>query len=143
MLKKTFSLLIATFLIFITTNVFAANNNFGQSMNNAGNGIRNVVGGAENVVEDAVGGIGAGVQNIGNALTQGDTNNDNMDNGSLENGGYTATRTATPRATSDNNAMGINSNIWTWIILGIAAVLIVGLVWYYAKQNSNGYNNHN
>ncbi len=142
MLKKTFSLLIATFLILITTNVFAANDEFGQSMNKAGNGVRNVVGGAENVLEDAASGIGAGMQNMGNALKEGTTNNDNMDNGSLENGGYSATRTATPRATADNNATGIGTNAWTWIILAIAAILIVGLVWYYAKQNKNQYNDN-
>lgn len=141
MLKKTFSLLIAIFLIFITTNVFAMNGEFSESMNKAGNNIRNVVGGAENVVENAASDIGAGVQNIGNAFTDNDMNNDNMDNGSLENGGYAATRTATPRTTANTNS-GIGTNAWTWIILAIAAILIVGLVWYYAKQNKNEYNNN-
>lgn len=141
MLKKTFSLLIAIFLIFITTNVFAMNGEFGESMNKAGNNIRNVVGGAENVVENVANGIGTGVQNIGNAFTDNDMNNDNMDNGSLENGGYAATRTATPRTTSNTNS-GIGTNAWTWIILAIAAILIVGLVWYYAKQNKNQYDDN-
>lgn len=140
MLKKVFSLLIVTFLVFFTCNVFAANNEFGDSMNKAGNAVRNVVGGAENVVEDAASGIGAGVQNIGETFNNG--NNDNMDNGSLENGGYDATRTATPRTISDNNGTNTNSNMWTWIILAIAAILIVGLVWYYAKQNKNQYNDN-
>ena len=44
---------------------------------------------------------------------------------------YTATRTATT-----TNATGTNmSTMWIWVIVAIAAMVIVGLVWYYGSQN--------
>ena len=58
-----------------------------------------------------------GANNIGNAMMN--NNND-----------YTATRTSA----TDNTFMGMNSTAWTWLILGIAAIAIVALVWYYSMQ---------
>ena len=52
----------------------------------------------------------------------------------IANNGYTATRTTTAGATNLNT---MNSSIWTWIILAVAAVIIVSLVWYYASQHNN------
>ena len=62
--------------------------------------------------------------NIGNAVT-GTSNN------------YTATRTS-----ADNTFMGMNSTAWTWLILGIAAIAIIALVWYYSSQLNNNDNRH-
>ena len=31
----------------------------------------------------------------------------------------------------------MSSTMWTWLILAIAAVVIVALVWYYSNQISN------
>ena len=61
-----------------------------------------------------------GMNNIGSGITN--TNN-----------GYTATRTTTAGATNLNT---MNFSVWTWIILAVAAVIIVSLVWYYASQNN-------
>ena len=59
-------------------------------------------------------------------------NNDNADN-NANNGDYDATRTS-----ADNTAMGMDSTAWTWLILGVAAIAIVALVWYYSSQVNNG-----
>ena len=53
------------------------------------------------------------------------------------NNGYTATRTSTGESTF----MGMGSTAWTWLILGIAAIAIVALVWYYSMQFTNKNNN--
>ena len=50
---------------------------------------------------------------------------------STTNNNYTATRTAT---TEDTTFMGMNSTAWTWLILGISAIAIISLVWYYSAQ---------
>lgn len=56
------------------------------------------------------------------------TNGNNSDNGNT----YTATRTATD--TTGATFLGMNSTAWTWLIIGIAAIAIVALVWYYGTQ---------
>lgn len=145
MLKKVLSLLTVVALMFFTSCVFAANNEVQDSMTKAGNTVRNVVGGAENIVEDAAGAIGSGVRDIGNAVSngvEGMTHNDNNNDGV----GYDARRTATARTadgTNNGTFLGMSANTWTWFVLAIAAIAIVGLVWYYAMQNKNEYNNNN
>ena len=46
--------------------------------------------------------------------------------------GYNATRTATDANTT--NFLGMNSTMWTWLILAVAVVAIIALVWYYSNQ---------
>lgn len=139
MTKKFIVVLLAIFLLLSTSYVFAANNELGDSANKTSNTVRNVVGGAENVVEDAAGAIGTGVRDLGNTFTDGAARV--RDNG---NDGYDATRTATARTANDNTFLGMNSTTWTWFVLAIAAIAIVGLVWYYAMQNdTNRVNNDN
>ena len=149
MTKKVFAIIIAIVLMLCVSNVFAANNELGDSMNKAGNTVKNVVGGAENVVEDAAGAIGTGVKNTANAVGTGVkdlgntfstgaarvTNNDHRNNSN-----YTTTRTATTgnQATS----LGMSANTWTWFVLAIVTLAIVGLVWYYAMQNKNEYSDN-
>lgn len=139
MLKKVLSLLTFATLVFFTSSVFAANNEVQDSMSKAGNTVRNVVGGAENVVENAAGAIGTGVKDIGNAVSNGvqGMTNDGM--------GYNATRTTarTTDGTTSGTFLGMSANTWTWFVLAIAAIAIVGLVWYYAMQNKNEYHSNN
>ena len=145
MLKKVLSLLTVASLMFFTSTVFAANNEIQDSMNKASNTVRNVVGGAENVVENVAGAIGTGVRDVGNAVSNGVeemTNNHNNN----DRVGYDATRTGTTRTTdgaNNGNFLGMSSNTWTWFVLAIAAIAIVGLVWYYAMQNKNEYHSNN
>ena len=70
--------------------------------------------------------------------TENNTNNSNATNNTTNtslinnnNGGYTATRTG---LTDDTTFMGMGATAWTWLILGIAAIAIVALVWYYSMQ---------
>ena len=137
--------------IFAFTTCFANNN----GIKDAANGVRDVVGGAENAVEDTArdisntskdltNDVGNGMKNIGNTMKEnGDNNNTKKDTnnnttvGMMDNN-YTATRTATTGSTF----MGMNATAWTWLIIGIAAIAIVALVWYYSMQlRSSNYDN--
>ena len=48
--------------------------------------------------------------------------------------GYNATRTATDANTA--NFLGMNSTMWTWLIIAVAAAVIIALIWYYASSNN-------
>ncbi len=48
--------------------------------------------------------------------------------------GYNATRTATDANTT--NFLGMNSTMWTWLIIAVAAAVIIALIWYYASSNN-------
>ena len=74
-----------------------------------------------------------GANNVGNAITN-HTNNTTTAHTTTNNAKtntYTATRTAT---TGNATFMGMNATTWTWLIMGIAAIAIVALVWYYSMQ---------
>lgn len=140
-MKKRFLIvsIIAILLISISIPVFA--------MENFANGVRNMVGGAENMLEDTGGAISNGVKNGMNTVGQGTQNvmtdvRDGMNNTENSmtgitttvnnNGGYTATRTATDNVTF----AGMSTNTWTWIIIGITALAIGILIWAYMKQRN-------
>lgn len=150
MYKKLFiSVVILTAIIFSFSVCFA--NDAGNMLQDAGDNVRNVVGGVENTIEDAARGVSntsrdftgnmeEGANNIGNAMTDDNTNTgiSMVDQG--RDGAYTATRTSTD--TTGNTFMGMNATAWTWLIIGIAAIAIVALVWYYAMQmRSSNYDN--
>lgn len=84
-----------------------------------GNDVRNGVGTVENDVEDGVNDIVTMDNNVNSTNTARKTND-----------GYTATRTAT-NSTNYNST----STLWVWLIVAIAAIVIIGLVWYYGSQN--------
>ena len=143
-------LIVATILVFsicLCTLSFA--NDAGTMLQDAANGVKNAVGGAENVLENTAGGaantaknatqgIENGMNNVGNSMSNTMTNitsNAKTNNDT----GYTATRTST--ATEPATFMGMTSTAWTWLIIGIAALAIVALVWYYGTQmRSSNYN---
>ena len=89
---------------------------------NVVNGTRNAIGTTENTAENITSGVGNTVRNITNDMSN------NMDN-------YTTTRVAT-----ENNFMGMTNNAWTWFVVGITAIAIIALIWYYSMQYTN--NNH-
>lgn len=142
-----FSIILA--ILFISTISFATNDMGNDIKNgihsvtdtvvdgtsNLANDVRSGIQNAENTVEN-------GARNVGNAITDGvrdlgNTVSEGMnDVGATitDNDGYTATRTTG----GDTAGTGImNSSIWTWIILAVAAVIIVSLVWYYASQHNH------
>ena len=146
-MKKKLYITILTLLAILT---FSISYTFASNNMTAVDGIRNVVGGAENVVENAGKGIVDGVRNVtsagqntmgnvtGGVRTQ-NTGNKIVD-GTTD--GYTATRTTTRAATGTNTGtfLGMNSTVWTWLIMAIVGIAIVALVWMYAKENHHSYN---
>lgn len=134
----SFGILLA---IIFSFSVCLANND----LQKAADGVRNVVGDAENAVEGAARDVSnaskdatGDLENLGNDIknngdnrnTKKDTNNNNTVMGTTD-GNYDATRTATG---TDATFMGMNATSWTWLILGIAAIAIIALIWYYATQ---------
>lgn len=145
--KIGISIAIIISMIFSFTVCFA--NDGGNMVQDAANGVRNVVGGAENTVEDAAKGVTDGaknitnnIENVGNKAENKASNMTSSDNSRMStNNSYTATRTST--GTEANTFMGMTATSWTWLIMGIAAIAIIALVWYYSAQmRSSNYDDH-
>ena len=121
---------------------FCLANDATNMLENAANGVRNVVGGAEDAVENAASGVTNTVRNMTEDVENGAnsatnsmrnaTNSTKDTNDNMNNEGYVATRTATDAGAA--TFMGMTSTAWTWLIIGIAAIAIVALVWYYGNQ---------
>lgn len=125
MLKKSLIILFIMLSIICISNVCAASNTMADDVKNAINsGTNTVIDGAENLAEDARNGVGHVENGIEDALTMNNTAKTTSQNA------YTATRTATAET---NGAT--NSAMWVWIVLAIAAIVIIALVWYYGSQN--------
>jgi len=137
MKKKSFILLVVLIISFSTI-CFA--DDMGNDIKNAVNGATNtVVDGIQNLAEDVRSGIGTaedtienGARNMGNAVMNGA--NDVMDDMDSGDNDYTATRTSAEDVSVINNTA---ATTWTWIAVAIAALVIVGLVWYYASQHNH------
>ena len=111
-----------------------------------GHAAGNMVGTAAGSIANGIGDLANGTKNMAGNMTRDDnntnTNNDTIDNlGMQEESNYSATRTAT--STNNNNLLGLSSNAWLWIIMGIVGAIIVGLVWYYGAQYENKSYDHN
>lgn len=135
--KKFFVSLAITLLVIFSFSVCLATTN---DLEKAANDVRNFVGGTENTIENAAKDISNTSKDVTGSI--GNTNNEqnnNTDTGIISNynDGYTAERTGTDTST----VMGMTSTAWTWIILGIAAIAIIAVVWYYSMQFTNN-NNH-
>ena len=145
--KKLLIGLITTLVLVFSSSLCFAN----DALNDATHGAQNVVGGAENAIKDTMNGVTDatknmtnkaenGMNNITNSMkengdnnnTKKDTNNEtaNRDN----NNNYTAVRTSAEGTTT---FMGMNATTWTWLIIGIAAIAVIALVWYYSAQFAN------
>lgn len=137
MLKKNLIILFIVFCIICVSNVCFANN-MGNSIKNGVSSVTNtVVDGTQNLARDVRNGFGNVENGIEGALTM-DTNTTTNTNGTMTtDNNYTATRTATTRAVTDDTGLfGIDtSTMWIWAIVAIAAIGIIGLVWYYGSQN--------
>lgn len=151
--KVLIGLVVAMSLIFSFTICYAEDNknetgenmvnNAENTVEDAGKNVGNMVKGATNSIKDGAQNLGGAIMNganaAGNAVENGannaknamentfDGNNENSDNTD-----YTATRTA-----GEGTFMGMTSNTWSWLILGIAAIAIIALVWYYSMQLNN------
>lgn len=110
-------------------------------VNDAVEGARNVVGGAENAVENAANDVTNAAKDATNSV---ENKMENATNTMNTNGEHNTTNNRVTSNTSTYNAtrtnaegstlMGMNATMWTWLIIGIAAIAIVALVWYYSMQ---------
>lgn len=134
--KLIISLLVILCTIFCFTVCFANNEN---GLQKAADDVRNVVGGAENTIENAAMDISnvskdvtGNLENDMNGKTNSNNNNNNDNNQKAgtrtNNSNYNTTRVST------NNVMGMSQNGWTWLIVGIAAIAIIAVIWYYSMQ---------
>lgn len=138
---------LAIILSIFTTIVFSFSICFANDMmKDATNGIQNVVGGAENAVKNvandvsnasksATNSIESTANNMtNNIMTNGDNHNTAKDTNNETftgmNQNYDVTRTSAEGST----LMGMGATTWTWLIIGLAAIAIVALVWYYSTQ---------
>lgn len=142
MKKKIFTVILALMISLFAFNICLANEE--HPIQDATNSVRNAVGGAENAIENGVEGIGNMTKDATNSMetTMNNAGKDvkNSVSPSTNNGNsYSATRTSTGGA--EATFMGMNSTVWTWLIIGIAAIAIVALVWYYSSQITNDSNN--
>lgn len=142
--------IIAAMLLF-TSFSFATNlgNEVQNSMEKTGNTVGNMVEGATNAGKEVVNNVGNAVSGTMNNIRDGfNTVTDDMNNNSATddindstannqndtNNNYIATRTATFGAGTNNSTM------WIWVVLGVVALLIIGLSWYYMSDNRNSHN---
>lgn len=126
MLKKSLIILFIIFSIICISNVCAASNTMANDVKNGVSSVTNtVVDGVEDLAKDARNGVGHVENGIEDALTMNNTSKSTSQNV------YTATRTAATEATGTNN-----SAMWVWVVLAIAAIVIIALVWYYGSQNN-------
>lgn len=86
---------------------------------------------AKNMTESAVN----GTKNMAESATN-HVRNFAMDTGNnIDNGVKGVSNYATER--TDTTVGGTTQNNWTWIVIGIAAIAIVAIIWYYLVQISN------
>lgn len=141
-------------VIFIITTLFVSYS-FAEENSTIGQDMENMMNNVGNTVQDAGRGLVDGTKNVINNgknmmenMTDTNQNNNNTNDNnnqasatytdnSANNSNYTATRTAT---TANDSFLGMDPNVLTWLIIGIAGAAIVGLVWYYAKEHELDYN---
>lgn len=135
--KSLIILFIFLSILCLSTLCFASN--MSNSVKNVTNG---VVDGVVSFGEDVRNGVGYVENGIAGAIDMNVTRDDNnMMNGENNNNktaqsatstidnAYDATRVATVGST-DTNTM------WVWIALAVAAIIVVGVVWYYSTRDN-------
>ena len=130
--NKIILFLVAFLLIFSLCSLTYAT----EQMNNVGNDVKNATENAGNTIKDGAMDAGGAIKKMENATNDVKNTMDNSGNSTSENltGDYNTTRTTAEdtTATATNDA-----TMWMWIMLAVVAVLIIGLVWYYASQTNN------
>lgn len=146
--------------LFLGSSVFAAGaiqnaaRDMGTEMQDSWDKLGNTTQNMGNNVQGAIGTMGdtlTGNNNNNNTTTNntdnvndataGTNNNTNDDNGWFNEDdnttGYTATRTTGDTTTTGTGLFGMNTDtMWTWIVLAVVGAAIIGVVWYFATQNS-------
>ena len=131
MAKKIFVSLAIIMLSLCCVVCFAAEDNSNNvnlggeitnSLDKAGNSMRNVA-------DDVMDGMGIRDDNRNDNYDNNNRNNNYMDNRT----GYNAVRTSVDDMTTGN----MSTTTWVWIILAVAAIVIVAMIWYYAVQGND------
>ena len=117
-------LAISTSYVFANTNMV---NTIEHATQNVTSATGNVVSRGVAATRNTVNSIEQGAQRTGNTVVTGTTTNTNTN---TQTRNYNATRT------NANTWLGMTSTAWTWLIMGIVAVAIVALVWFYARQKN-------
>ena len=104
------------------------------------NGINTVENAGKNTMNDIKNGTQDAMNNIQNTTQNIMDNDQNSGNISPSDSDYTVQRTA---GEMNNDFFGFmnNNNIWAWIVIGIVALAVVGIIWYYMTRK-NDYSNH-
>lgn len=138
-----FALCIFSSTVFATENAKNAVTNVTDTVidgtANLANDVREGVGNVENGIEDALDMNGDNeTTNVDGTTTENNTaeNTDataiNGTTRAIDDGAYTTTRTTADATTNADDS----SNMWIWLIVAIASIVIIGLVWYYGAQNT-------
>lgn len=122
--------------LFISNFALANDNTTMMNMvNNGMNTMRNAVGGTENAIENMANGasitVREGMNTVGN--TTENMMNDAEYSASRTDTDGTITRSATPTSVTNRTS----TNLWTWLIVGIIALIVVGVIWYMTTKNGN------
>ena len=133
MAKKIFISLAIIFLSLCCSVCFAADNNSNvnlgeeitDSLDKTGDSMRNVANDAMNEVD----GNRNDNRNGNMRSTNGYSNNEN----NVFTDSYNAVRTSVDEVATGN----MSTTTWIWIILAVAAIIIVAMVWYYATQSND------
>ena len=131
--KKTLVIVSVLFFVLVLfSNTVFANNELKQSVSNVTN---KIIDGTEKLGSDVRTGIGNAENGIENFLNMNNNNTDTNNNGANDSfvNNYVTTPTDTTGFTQDT----FNSNLWIWLIIAVASIVIIGLVWYYGTENNN------
>lgn len=125
MLKKSLFVLFIITCILCVSNVCFANNTMNDMKDGVKSATNTVVDGVKNLAEDAREGVGDAQNSIEGALTM------NTNTAGTNTNGYTSARTSATMADTTTRT----STLWIWAIVAIAAIGIIGLVWFYSTEN--------
>lgn len=134
MAKKIFMFFAIIILSLCCSVCFAAENNSNvnlgeeitDSINKTGDSVRNVT-------NDVMNGVNGNARNNNNNYNNGNYNRNNNTDNNVFTDGYNAVRTSVDDVATGN----MSTTTWIWIILAVAAIIIVAMVWYYAVQNND------
>lgn len=126
---------IILFIIFSCSMCFAKDitNMAKNSAEDVKNTTESAMNGVKNFAVDTGKDIKTGTETAGNNIK----NTTEKASKDIKNGSeYTAERT-------DATIMGMTENNWTWIIIGVSAIAIIAIIWYYvAKITTTNNDNH-
>ena len=138
--KAIISIAIFVIISLVATICFADDNtvNLKDQINNSLNKTENTTQNIVNDAKQAGNEVMQGAKDAGNMVKDGFDKTGNMINNTVQSG-YNTTRTSVGEAYNNDGFM--SSTTWMWVIVGVASVIIIAAIWYYAIQESNTHSN--